>query len=150
MIRRPPRSTRTDTRFPYTTLCRSAGAEREEVEFLAIDVEQPREEEAARGARDEQVAVERARPVALDAAAPDFIARAIIADRRGDANRDHIVPRARGPRLFDTRRCGRAVGGEKRGDCATRILRQLHQSGGRDAARSEERAGGEGRDSRVG
>src|SRR3546814_14441222 len=24
MIRRPPRSTRTDTRFPYTTLCRSA------------------------------------------------------------------------------------------------------------------------------
>src|SRR3546814_20262489 len=27
MIRRPPRSTRTDTLFPYTTLCRS-GAER--------------------------------------------------------------------------------------------------------------------------
>src|SRR3546814_6980367 len=26
MIRRPPRSTRTDTRFPYTTLCRSARA----------------------------------------------------------------------------------------------------------------------------
>src|SRR3546814_15422586 len=25
MIRRPPRSTRTDTRFPYTTLVRSAG-----------------------------------------------------------------------------------------------------------------------------
>src|SRR3546814_7977085 len=25
MIRRPPRSTRTDTLFPYTTLCRSAG-----------------------------------------------------------------------------------------------------------------------------
>src|SRR3546814_11581245 len=25
MIRRPPRSTRTDTRFPYTTLFRSAG-----------------------------------------------------------------------------------------------------------------------------
>src|SRR3546814_11802052 len=25
MIRRPPRSTRTYTRFPYTTLCRSAG-----------------------------------------------------------------------------------------------------------------------------
>src|SRR3546814_13195158 len=91
------------------------GAEREEVELLAIDVEQPREEEAARGARDEQVAVERARPVALDAAAPDFIARAIIADRRGDANRDHIVPRARGQRLFDTRRCGRAVGGENGG-----------------------------------
>src|SRR3546814_9706904 len=27
MIRRPPRSTRTDTRFPYTTLFRSSGAE---------------------------------------------------------------------------------------------------------------------------
>src|SRR3546814_19879499 len=26
MIRRPPRSTRTDTLFPYTTLCRSGGA----------------------------------------------------------------------------------------------------------------------------
>src|SRR3546814_3191756 len=28
MIRRPPRSTRTDTLFPYTTLFRSAGADR--------------------------------------------------------------------------------------------------------------------------
>src|SRR3546814_16340892 len=26
MIRRPPRSTRTDTLFPYTTLCRSANS----------------------------------------------------------------------------------------------------------------------------
>src|SRR3546814_3075329 len=26
MLRRPPRSTRTDTLFPYTTLCRSVGA----------------------------------------------------------------------------------------------------------------------------
>src|SRR3546814_7721073 len=29
MIRRPPRSTRTDTLFPYTTLFRSAGAAQE-------------------------------------------------------------------------------------------------------------------------
>src|SRR3546814_2537447 len=28
MIRRPPRSTRTDTLFPYTTLCRSAEEDR--------------------------------------------------------------------------------------------------------------------------
>src|SRR3546814_15818426 len=28
MIRRPPRSTRTDTLFPYTTLCRSPDAQR--------------------------------------------------------------------------------------------------------------------------
>src|SRR3546814_12107335 len=27
MIRRPPRSTRTDTLFPYTTLCRSSNAD---------------------------------------------------------------------------------------------------------------------------
>src|SRR3546814_7887785 len=32
MIRRPPRSTRTDTRFPYTTLFRSAGAEADDVD----------------------------------------------------------------------------------------------------------------------
>src|SRR3546814_1966165 len=29
MIRRPPRSTRTDTLFPYTTLCRSVGGDGE-------------------------------------------------------------------------------------------------------------------------
>src|SRR3546814_15309353 len=28
MLRRPPRSTRTDTLFPYTTLCRSDGVEK--------------------------------------------------------------------------------------------------------------------------
>src|SRR3546814_9792656 len=33
MIRRPPRSTRTDTLFPYTTLCRS----RRPVLFRAVD-----------------------------------------------------------------------------------------------------------------
>src|SRR3546814_7530929 len=32
MIRRPPRSTRTDTLFPYTTLCRSEGGD----EFSAL------------------------------------------------------------------------------------------------------------------
>src|SRR3546814_1886737 len=35
MIRRPPRSTRTDTLFPYTTLFRSVGASRL---FLLTDV----------------------------------------------------------------------------------------------------------------
>src|SRR3546814_3709360 len=34
MIRRPPRSTRTDTRFPYTTLFRSAG--RQQVGLLEV------------------------------------------------------------------------------------------------------------------
>src|SRR3546814_14948703 len=44
MIRRPPRSTRTDTLFPYTTLFRSLAAEdaelmleADEIERLAID-----------------------------------------------------------------------------------------------------------------
>src|SRR3546814_15816149 len=32
MIRRPPRSTRTDTRFPYTTLFRSADATDDQVD----------------------------------------------------------------------------------------------------------------------
>src|SRR3546814_9825627 len=35
MIRRPPRSTRTDTLFPYTTLFRSAGPEAGVAEHLA-------------------------------------------------------------------------------------------------------------------
>src|SRR3546814_11400602 len=35
MIRRPPRSTRTDTLFPYTTLFRSLGAELGETFVLA-------------------------------------------------------------------------------------------------------------------
>src|SRR3546814_13901294 len=43
MIRRPPRSTRTDTLFPYTTLFRSPAAEAEEGE-----------EEARRGKGDRQ------------------------------------------------------------------------------------------------
>src|SRR3546814_2120900 len=36
MIRRPPRSTRTDTLFPYTTLFRSAAIEQHA--FIAVDV----------------------------------------------------------------------------------------------------------------
>src|SRR3546814_3966593 len=39
MIRRPPRSTRTDTLFPYTTLFRSVGAAVEQVVAL-VAVEQ--------------------------------------------------------------------------------------------------------------
>src|SRR3546814_2646777 len=38
MIRRPPRSTRTDTLFPYTTLCRSRG-EQEEHEFADVRID---------------------------------------------------------------------------------------------------------------
>src|SRR3546814_14221463 len=37
MIRRPPRSTRTDTLFPYTTLFRSAAGSRDRGRFLRVD-----------------------------------------------------------------------------------------------------------------
>src|SRR3546814_5917522 len=36
MIRRPPRSTRTDTLFPYTTLFRSSSMARAEMEIIEI------------------------------------------------------------------------------------------------------------------
>src|SRR3546814_8886582 len=39
MIRRPPRSTRTDTRFPYTTLFRSAVADSEAVADWEIEAD---------------------------------------------------------------------------------------------------------------
>src|SRR3546814_17196740 len=44
MIRRPPRSTRTDTLFPYTTLFRSAGLLNAELhgEGASVDMGQPR------------------------------------------------------------------------------------------------------------
>src|SRR3546814_11392036 len=38
MIRRPPRSTRTDTLFPYTTLFRSPVAKADTIERYAVDV----------------------------------------------------------------------------------------------------------------
>src|SRR3546814_6834865 len=40
MIRRPPRSTRTDTLFPYTTLFRSAIFQREDVGVDVADIGQ--------------------------------------------------------------------------------------------------------------
>src|SRR3546814_6159852 len=53
MDRRPPRSTRTDTLLPYTTLFRSIGAEKTEADLaapLGADV-QPRPREEAEGRR---------------------------------------------------------------------------------------------------
>src|SRR3546814_14538735 len=60
MLRRPPRSTRTDTRFPYTTLCRSPAADEEihtdqrEVEEDVEDQQVERQEDAQRGALEEE------------------------------------------------------------------------------------------------
>src|SRR3546814_1357745 len=56
MIRRPPRSTRTDTLFPYTTLFRSpvhraAGLRRRRLDAARADGETPRTRRAHRMAR---------------------------------------------------------------------------------------------------
>src|SRR3546814_18617384 len=40
MIRHPPISTRTDTLFPYTTLCRSSGIEKSLLELVKIRASQ--------------------------------------------------------------------------------------------------------------
>src|SRR3546814_1012318 len=47
MIRRPPRSTRTDTLFPYTTLFRSANAAGDAVDEVVIDVQATPKDAAA-------------------------------------------------------------------------------------------------------
>src|SRR3546814_19664301 len=51
MIRRPPRSTRTDTLFPYTTLFRSAPEIRQHREALRLRLRSARARRAAVAAR---------------------------------------------------------------------------------------------------
>src|SRR3546814_13935941 len=63
MIRRPPRSTRTDTLFPYTTLFRSEG------------------EECARGAGEESGDDEGGQPQQVDVQADQTGARCVLAHR---------------------------------------------------------------------
>src|SRR3546814_3394441 len=46
MIRRPPRSTRTDTLFPYTTLFRSKGTSLKHITLTQYLVEQQRKKQA--------------------------------------------------------------------------------------------------------
>src|SRR3546814_5028403 len=63
MIRRPTRSTRTDTLFPYTTLCRSSARRKPVVQALGHRAEIARAEEAAQlvemvGAIDRRVQAE--------------------------------------------------------------------------------------------
>src|SRR3546814_2423878 len=58
MIRRPPRSTRTDTLFPYTTLCRSdrLGQVRGDGRGLRRNGERPRPDDLVPHARDRVLA----------------------------------------------------------------------------------------------
>src|SRR3546814_3882219 len=69
MIRRPPRSTRTDTLFPYTTLFRSAelkrleedNERRRQEEDAEADRKRQEEEETERKRQEEEVEAERKR-----------------------------------------------------------------------------------------
>src|SRR3546814_18467222 len=51
MIRRPPRSTRTDTLFPYTTLFRSGYRDRQRRNVLAVSFQRLRKQLAGREVR---------------------------------------------------------------------------------------------------
>src|SRR3546814_14696930 len=77
MIRRPPRSTRTDTLFPYTTLFRSVDGIAGHV-IIAARTEQPR-------------IIEAIAPGAAPAAAP---APSAVEERvrRAEAGRAHLFP----------------------------------------------------------
>src|SRR3546814_10343710 len=61
MIRRPPRSTRTDTLFPYTTLFRSCPLRLAHCQGSAADVQRARRHGDGAGARTEAVGARRPR-----------------------------------------------------------------------------------------
>src|SRR3546814_17786498 len=83
MIRRPPRSTRTDTLFPYTTLCRSRNG------FIVATIEHPRDsfrDSSGNG----HAAVMAGRPIQVSATISALLAdprwkRLVDADRIGVA-----------------------------------------------------------------
>src|SRR3546814_15812442 len=64
MIRRPPRSTRTDTLFPYTTLFRSPPQDRQRIDLRRREHADHLHRSAARGGGDRPA--ERSRPADLD------------------------------------------------------------------------------------
>src|SRR3546814_13753607 len=80
MIRRPPRSTRTDTLFPYTTLFRSPG-----LVDMRVQIREPGEEHketmdsagraAAAGGVTSMVGLPNTEPVIDDVAGVEFVAR---------------------------------------------------------------------------
>src|SRR3546814_14200691 len=78
MIRRPPRSTRTDTLFPYTTLFRSHGDRQR--------VDQRRDRGGVAGELDE---ILEARPVRLGASSP-IRERVVGAGDAGEIGRAHV------------------------------------------------------------
>src|SRR3546814_5328630 len=120
MIRRPPRSTRTDTLFPYTTLFRSDPSLSDD--RLAVHEEPPRRtrlaaEEAARGVlHPTRHRVELPGPIGVDGELDDLAESAL---RRSAAARPGPQLLAQEPHrrgcLDDLERHGRHPGGVRRG-----------------------------------
>src|SRR3546814_7927390 len=92
MLRRPPRSTRTDTLFPYTTLFRSAEAVGERDDGAD---DRDRFDAALRGADDESPVDLDRRELRFAKIAERRIAGAEIVERQADAERDQLVEQLR-------------------------------------------------------
>src|SRR3546814_19338263 len=87
MIRRPPRSTRTDTLFPYTTLFRSRDGEDDAARHIAFDRERVAADEQIVGGEFRRIGRRRCEAIAgggdsaLDDERASDIAREASADR---------------------------------------------------------------------
>src|SRR3546814_11674808 len=98
MIRRPPRSTRTDTLLPYTTLCRSdrvalAIDRRPEAERLrqrAIVIERRRLDEQRASPRDGDIACRRRQQPGGDAHEARLADAVGAGDERREIGRAHV------------------------------------------------------------
>src|SRR3546814_9135735 len=98
MIRRPPRSTRTDTLFPYTTLFRSRDGEDDAARHIAFDRERVAADEQIVGVEFRRIGRRRCEAIAgggdsaLDDERASDIAREASADRveaRGGRSEEH-------------------------------------------------------------
>ena len=98
-------------------LLAASGLERQNLQFLFIAVDKPTEQEAAGGAGDEHVAVERsAHSPRAERFAPHFVAGPIIADTGTDHDRDLAILHARWDDDRRLARRGRSARAEDRGD----------------------------------
>src|SRR3546814_10018639 len=103
MIRRPPRSTRTDTLFPYTTLVRSHGQPPRQWAELDVGFAHELEAEAAEAIEDRGEAEEETR----------LISRVGAPEEKGE-DREH--ENALQPRLVELARVARQVAGAREDD----------------------------------
>src|SRR3546814_17393941 len=106
MIRRPPRSTRTDTLFPYTTLFRSATpiVLLADARAVAVEVERPAMERAdERGALAHRLLGPRRRIDQLAAAMRADVVERLVGIRPGAHDDDRIVAEVVGQIAADLR-----------------------------------------------